>query len=268
MIATIVPTEIHWFIQDHDGHALSDTKQDHVPLFLETLGIQEFCHIAFLACTEDITIVFDRLKTMLGELTIILEQDDEDMDTACEKSRLIAFVVKRQPSPGSSQTLARNVAKPSQIHKNPMFRTVFFKKEDLQMIDIQPSGNHGNSRADGRGSEGTLSFVPLLPPCKCELDLASNDGRVWAISNFNLLAPFLMEIWKILASVTDEEIEECKRRALLANSPTKRILSQTWGLRLFSTGKYDYEELVIVRTKLDMETGLKQEKNHHNKLFN
>lgn len=136
------------------------------------------------------------------------------------------------------------------------------------MIDIQPSGNRGGTRFEGRAVEGMLSFVPLLPPRKCELELAANDGRVWAISNFNLWAPFLMEMWRILASVTDEEIEEYKKWALLANSPTKRTLPRTQGLHLFSTRMYDYQESIIVWTKLDMEASLKRGKNHHNTFFN
>lgn len=39
-------------------------------------------------------------------------------------------------------------------------------------------------------------------------------------------------------------------------------------MHLFSAGKYDCQETVIVRTKLDIETGLKREKNHHSRLFN
>lgn len=54
------------------------------------------------------------------------------------------------------------------------------------------------------------------------------------------------EIWKVLANVTDDEIKECKRRALLANSPTKCILSKSWGMHMFSTGKYLCEELAII----------------------
>lgn len=73
------------------------------------------------------------------------------MDIACEKACLVASVVRHQYSPNTSQTLAHNVARPSQLHKNPMFKTTFFKKEDLQVIDIEPSGNHGDTGYEGRG---------------------------------------------------------------------------------------------------------------------
>lgn len=126
------------------------------------------------------------------------------------------------------------------------------------MIDIKSGGNRGGSGYEGRGSEGTLSFVPLLPPHKCKMELVANNDRVWEILNFNLLAPFSMEMWRILSSVMDEEIEECKKQALLTNSPTKRILPRTWAMQLFSVGMHDCRETVIVRTKLDMEMGLKQ----------
>lgn len=102
-----------------------------------------------------------------------------------------------------------------------MFRTSFFKKEDLREIGIQSGGKRGGFGAEGRGSETGLSFFPLLPPCKYEVDLSSSDGQSWALSNFNQLALFSMKMWKMLASVTDEEIAEYKRKALLANSPTK-----------------------------------------------
>lgn len=117
-------------------------------------------------------------------------------------------------------------------------------------MDVQDDGKSGSSKYVGRGLDGTLSFVPLLPPRKCELELATNDGRIWAISNLNLLAPFSTKMWKMLASMTNEEIEECKRRALLANSPTKRTLTRTWDMHRFSTGNYDCQKDVIVRTKI------------------
>lgn len=121
VIATIVPSKIQRYIQDHDDLAFDDTKQNLGPLFLKILGIKEFCHIAYLACTEEISTMIDRLTAMSGELTSILEQDDKDMEIACEKSRLIASVVRRQPCPGPSQTPASSVTRPSQLHKNPMF---------------------------------------------------------------------------------------------------------------------------------------------------
>lgn len=142
-MATIKPIEIHKFIQEHDNRALDGSKQNSGPLFLETLGIHEFCNIALLACIEEIAFVLDRLKTMAGELTGILEQDDREMIATCEKARLIGSILKRQPSQVATQTPARNVVRPSQLHKNPMFQTSFFKKEDLKVIDIQFEGKCG-----------------------------------------------------------------------------------------------------------------------------
>lgn len=84
----------------------------------------------------------------------------------------------------------------------------------------------------GRG----FSNVPLLPPRWYEMDLSSQDGWSWLVQNLNMLAPFTNEIWKVLASITDEEIKECKRRALLANSLAKRILTKSWGMHMFSVG--------------------------------
>lgn len=100
--STIEPSEIHRFIECHDGPALEDTKQNSFPLFLETLGIREFCHIAYLACMEEISFVLDKLKTMSTKLNSILEHDDKDMEIAYEKSWIIASIVKRQPNLGIS----------------------------------------------------------------------------------------------------------------------------------------------------------------------
>lgn len=102
IMATIEPIKLHRFIQNYDGQMLDDAKQNPRPLFLETLDIHEFFHIAYLACTEDISSILDIMNTMVGELTSILEHDDIDMDVACEKSHLVAFVVKQQPSPNTS----------------------------------------------------------------------------------------------------------------------------------------------------------------------
>lgn len=57
--------------------ALDGLEKDASPMFLLTLGLQEFCNIYFLAWTEDISKVLDRLKSMAKELTDILEQDDK-----------------------------------------------------------------------------------------------------------------------------------------------------------------------------------------------
>lgn len=56
--------------------------------------------------------------------------------------------------------------------------------------------------------------------------------------NLNMLSPFTIEIWKVLASVTKEEIEECKRRALLANSHVKWVLTKFLGMNTYSIDKY------------------------------
>lgn len=73
MIATIKPMEIHQFIQEHDRLALDGTNRNDGPLFLETLGIQEFCDIALLACTMEVSKVLIQLKEMAAELHEILE---------------------------------------------------------------------------------------------------------------------------------------------------------------------------------------------------
>lgn len=72
----------------------------------------------------------------------------------------------------------------------------------------------------------------------------------------------------MLASITDEEIEECKRRVLLGNSPTKRTLPKTWAMYLFSSGKSLCEESAIVRVKMDMVMGTGREQQHHSRLWN
>lgn len=53
-------------------------------------------------------------------------------------------------------------------------------------------------------------YVPLLPPWKHELDLSTNNGKSWALQNLIFLAPFSIEMWRMLTNVIDEEIEECK----------------------------------------------------------
>lgn len=112
-----------------------------------------------------------------------------------------------------------------------------------------------------------MSYVALLPPCKYELDLASNDDRSWALHKFNMLDPF-MEMWQMLDNVTSEEIEECKQRALLASSPTKWILPRSWAMYMFLAGKYECEESAIVRVKLDIKTGGGQDLKCHSKFWN
>lgn len=112
----------------------------------------------FLACTMEIATMLDMLKRMASELTSILEQDKKDMFIACEKARLIASTLKQQPNNSTSQNPTRNVAKPSQLHKNPMFRTSFFKKEDLEVIDTHDGGKHGNSGFGGEDQRGLFIF--------------------------------------------------------------------------------------------------------------
>lgn len=98
VIATIEPAEIHHFIQDHDLLALNGPEQDAGPLFILTLGLREFCNIAFLACTEDLSVVLERLGSMAKELTDILEQDDRDLTNVGEKARVIASVLIKHPT--------------------------------------------------------------------------------------------------------------------------------------------------------------------------
>lgn len=205
---------------------------------------------------------------MTATLTDILEHDDRDMVVACEKAHLIASALKPYQNQVASRNPTRNATCPSQLHKNPMFRTSFFKKEDLQNIGINNSGKKGGASTETRGSEGALAFFPLLPPRKYELDMSSIDYRSWTLSNFNQLAPFSMEMWKMFASVMDEEIAEYKRKALLANSPTKCVLGKSWAMYFFSPRKYTCEEKAIVRVKMDIVTRLQRDQKHHSKLFN
>lgn len=173
---------------------------------------------------------------------------------------MIGWVLKPCMNLAPTRTPIHNSSNPSQLHKNPMFRTSFFKKEDLRDIDLQISGKKGGLGAEVRGSEAALSFVPfpvpLLPPRKYELDLFSSDHRSWALSNFNQLATFSMEMWKMLASVMDEEIVDCKREVLLANSPTKQSLARTWAMYILSPRKYECEKKTIVMVKMDIITRL------------
>lgn len=112
------------------------------------------------------------------------------MAMVCEKVGLITFVLKPCQNQGVAKTLAHSVACPSHLHKNPMFRTSFFKKEDLRDIGIQIGGKRGGLGVEGRGIEGVILYVPLLPPQKHELDLSTSDGQSWALLTFNQLAPF------------------------------------------------------------------------------
>lgn len=57
-----------------------------------------------------------------------------------------------------------------------------------------------------------------------------------------MLTPFTNKIWKVLASVTEEEIEECKRRALLATTLVKLVLTMSWGMNIFFVDKYLCQE--------------------------
>lgn len=98
---------------------------------------------------------------------------------------------------------------------------------------------------------------------KYELNLLSNDGILWALQDLNLMAPFTTKTWKILANVMNEEIKECRKSALLTNSPMKRALSKSWAMYLFVFCKYTCQEQAIICVRSDMVTGLGREAKHN-----
>lgn len=162
------------------------------------------------------------------------------MAISCEKAKKVSCALSRPNAPNRAlpQTLACVPSRKIHLLKNPMFQTFFFKEEDKRTMDLLLEGKQQLSGAESRNSDNAFANVLLLPPKHYELDLSSQDGRSWVVQNLNMLAPFTNKIWKVLASITDEEIEECKTRALLANSLVKRVLTKSWGMNMFSVGKY------------------------------
>lgn len=113
VLATIEAPEIHKFIQDHELHVLEGSEKEDAPLLLETLGMQEFCDIAFVACKVDVATVIDKLKDISKDLLHILDQDKKELDMACEKARVIAAALGQAPRNGGTQALAHKSAGPS-----------------------------------------------------------------------------------------------------------------------------------------------------------
>lgn len=95
--ATIEAHKIHKFIQDHDQGVLDSSEKEDTHLLLETLGMQEFCNIAFMTCQEDVSTMIDKLKGIAKDFPNILDQDDKDMALAYEKARVIAMALGRAP---------------------------------------------------------------------------------------------------------------------------------------------------------------------------
>lgn len=98
-------------------------------------------------------------------------------------------------------------------------------------MDLLLEGKQQSGGVEWRNSEGAFANVPLLPPRRYELDLSSQDGRSWAVQNLNMLAPFTNEIWKVLASVTDED------RGVQEKSTCGQLSCET---RLFQVVGHEY----------------------------
>lgn len=226
--------------------------------------------MAFLAYQVDQTVVIDKLKELIKDFPRMLDQDAKDMVIACEKAKKVVCALGRSNAPKKAQPQTPTWVPTSRTHllKNPMFWTFFFKEEDKRAMDILLEGKLQSGGAEWQSLEGAFANVPMLPPRRYELDLSSQDGRSWAVQNLYMLTPFTNEIWKVLASVTDKEIEECKRRALLTNSPAKCTLAKSWGMHMFFAVKYLCEEKAIILVRSDFKTGSNREHKHMQRIWN
>lgn len=90
---------------------------------------------------------------------------------ACDKAHRIVVVIHKPMPLSKNPTPICAPTSISHLHKNPMFRKSFFK-ETHHKSDLQTNDRNMSSGGNRRGSEGGLSYIPVLPPCKYKLNLS------------------------------------------------------------------------------------------------
>lgn len=130
-------------------------------LILETLGFKEFCAISLLAYQEVHFVVVEKLKGLIMEFPLILDQDAKDMLIACENAKKVAWALNQSNAPSrmQQQTSVRVPTSRSHLLKNPMFCTFFFKEEKKSAMDFLLEGKQQSGGAEWRNIQREYSLV-------------------------------------------------------------------------------------------------------------
>ena len=106
-------------------------------------------------------------------------------------------------------------------------------------------------------------LVPAKSPRYVELLVVDHQHLMWAIGNTALMAPILVLMWKTWAELSDSEVEQCKRQALINIGVLRALvdLLPAFALNMFEHSKCTTTE-VKLHTKQDLPKGYNKKESH------
>ncbi|CAM6104285.1 unnamed protein product [Calypogeia fissa] len=93
---------------------------------------------------------------------------------------------------------------------------------------------------------------------------------MWKIKNINNLALLSLEVWQAWGSVSNEEVLQCRHRALQAVTLSDKnpVYVTQWPMTVFGQPKYKCKLIAGAKVKGKLETNLYQIDDHKSKLWN
>ncbi|CAM6124014.1 unnamed protein product [Calypogeia fissa] len=160
------------------------------------------------------------------------------------------------------------------IKENPLLDLDYLTEDEL--IEMNLSISYVDSlplptqhcEIESAGTEEP--FVPLLPPRFLEWESSKEDGCMWQIKNINNLAPISLDMWQGWATISPNEVLQCRERALQEISLCDKapVFINEWPMMVFGTPKYKCQVAVGAKIKGKLDCKNSRIKEHKSKPWN
>ena len=263
-------------MQNTDNVAMLDKDDDgeHAPLLLSTLDLSHWTSIMYMSTLDNgLEKALTRLQEAYGVLANLLEKDEIELEEATNNTKVVEVALRvvnphedwsdRPPPAKADET-------PNIVH--PILGRLNILKAHKVVIkdygySIQCS--QMESELASQDTVGKGPTIPLMPHRTMKIRLNTHSHRTWYLSNFNLLAPLPILVWKTWANLIEGEVKACEERAVNIGSFT---LEGQLILNAFLLVLCDHHKctttFVRVHTKQDVLTCPPRNPRHTSKLWN
>ncbi|CAM6082420.1 unnamed protein product [Calypogeia fissa] len=179
-----------------------------------------------------------------------------------------------QVAPGTPVTVLSSVDLQTNIQGNPLSDTSWLTDNEatemnaaMLLVDCTPIVEKSPACEETAVGE---PFVPVLPPRHIEWESSKVEGCMWKIKNINNLAPLSLEMWQAWGTVSNEEVLQCRERALKAITLSDKapVFVSKWPMTVFGAPKYKCKGAAGAKVRGKFDTKNSRLTEHKTKLWN